>query len=104
MLKASSRHITPRNPQQHEADRLLGQAVRAYLDENLEEADSLIGQVLALYPELADSPAGFWERLAGRTAAVMFREPAPPLAAAMMEQVHVLERSQPVPQASRCLP
>ncbi|MFC1960406.1 TIR domain-containing protein [Chloroflexota bacterium] len=98
LLTALSKHITPLDRQQNEADRLLGRAVRAYLDEDQPQADDLIGQVLALYPALAESPAAFWEQLTGRAAARLWA--AAPMAAAMMDQVHVLEQSQPIPDYS----
>lgn len=100
LLTALSKLITPQDQQQHEADRLVGQAVRAYLAGDQEQANSLIGQVLALYPVLAESPAAFWDRLATREEALVFRSGAS-MADTMMAQVQVMERARPMPERSR---
>lgn len=63
------KHLGKKNAQTHvveEADKLMGAALRAFLEGDRETADEKAKQVIKLHPGLAQSPAEFWNRIGRR--------------------------------------
>jgi hypothetical protein len=60
LLEVLKKQLEPEDRRQSDANRLLGEGLRAYLNDDLSTANSLIGQALVLDSQLADSVEAFW--------------------------------------------
>ena len=63
LLEVLKKEISPGNIRRDDANRLIGEGLRSYLDRNYPRANSLIGQALVHDPEIADSVAAFWKAI-----------------------------------------
>jgi hypothetical protein len=63
LLEALGKKLTLHQREPEEINTLLGEGVRAYLAGDVPRANSLIGQVLALQPDIAASVEVFWQAL-----------------------------------------
>jgi TIR domain-containing protein/pYEATS domain-containing protein involved in immunity len=63
LLEALGKKLTLRQREPAEINTLLGEGVRAYLAGDVPHANSLIGQALALQPDIAASVEAFWQSL-----------------------------------------
>ena len=84
LLEALKRQITPEVRQENDIAQLLGDGIRAFLNDDIPTASSLIGQAIALDATLAASTAAFWEKL--RNA------PNTDFAASTMHDIFILEK------------
>ena len=66
LLEVLKEQIEPEDQMQEDANRLIGEGLRSYLDGDLPKANSLIGQVLVLDPQLATSVEAFWDAIRSR--------------------------------------
>jgi hypothetical protein len=86
LLEALTKHLDPKAHMQEQARLLIGTGVAAYLSGDPPKANHLIGQGLALDPEIAGSVDDFWSRLRARERS--------DLAAALMDNIRVVERTE----------
>lgn len=61
LLEALKKQIEPEDRKLGDANRLIGEGIRAYLAQDYPKANGLIGQALVLDPQLANSVEAFWE-------------------------------------------
>lgn len=86
LLEAINDLIHPEEKTKDEVNRLLGLGIRAYIDEKIDDANGLIGQALALEPEIAASVEDFWLKLRGK--------PSTNFAADFMPSIRIVERTE----------
>jgi hypothetical protein len=60
LLEVLKKQLEPEDRRQGDANRLIGEGIRACLNNDLPTANSLIGQALILDPQLATSVDAFW--------------------------------------------
>lgn len=63
LLEALKKQIEPEDRKLGDANRLVGEGIRAYLAHDYPKANGLIGQAIILDPQLADSVEAFWEAI-----------------------------------------
>lgn len=63
LLEALKKQIEPEDRKLGEANRLVGEGIRAHLAHDYPKANGLIGQAIILDPHLADSVEAFWEAI-----------------------------------------
>lgn len=67
LLEATQKHLQPQNKTQNYVNTLIGQAIRARIAQDYTAADNVIGQVLAIQPDLAQSISSFWSQVGARS-------------------------------------
>lgn len=86
LLEVLKKQLEPQDRQQATVNRLIGEAVRAYLQGSYPKANSLIGQALILDPKLAPSETEFWSSLRVEQKTNWARE--------LMPQIQIRERAK----------
>ena len=69
LFEVLKKRLGTRDRHTSEIDRMLGSGVRFRLLGNLDQANVVISQALALSPSIAETPLAFWDRLSGFSAA-----------------------------------